>query len=577
MPRWLSFALIILLVVILTGLLCRVIRQVTRRYGPSPWVPKAPAQQNLAKPIMDYIYANLYCGNYNDRPHGGNYGPLWSRLPNGKQLMKPDGSGTRPCPNEVDMWLNGYMMETLANYTVCTGDTAYDFLYISSLSNDLLYQLLARTNGVWNDDAMWYTLAFLRMYEVTGYYWFIVEASTVFNWILDYSSNTNYCNGVGITVPWWVVTQSWDQNPMGMGGYRNAITISQCMDMAGRLYDLYPHFQYVDVERFKSRDLYWHVMQQQILALKTMKTASGLLADGNLGCVPGQIRPEWGGTYIQGAAMEGFVRAARIAFERGEVAYGKDVLNFILDLIDLMTLPAERNVRVPLNDSEPGGECHVQLSDMVDCGIGDKAGCQNAGCCFDNRANPELHPFCYKPVNFRYTNPYLAPVKQSNGETVSILVWGSGAVSWDGCGNDKPGGGYTNTSCHKGLLVRFLSYAIHMLENDLLPNWGSYVPKRTKALIAQAKQFLYNNLNWVYVNGYKDGTCLYTAMWELNHDQTQKVCDYNVDSTATFAVLELINACGLLGCTPPGLKPIPSVGPPFVPPNPPLTWPTGRP
>lgn len=558
MSKWLSLAIIILLVLIFVGLLGRIIRRLARRYGPSPWIPPFRAQ-NLAKPIVDYMFANMYCGNYDDWGKGGNYGPLWSRTT--PTRVNPDGSGIRSCPDEVDFWESGYYMEIIANYSSFTGDQEYDFLFLAGLAPSLNTQLMTRSNGVWNDDALWFALAFARMFEVTGNYRFIISANAIFDYILDTAFSPDVCEGENITTSWWVVNM---REPTGVGGYRNNVTVSQTLNMAGRFYDLYPQFPRGDADipapenywwPVKPRDYYWWVMKQQIEALMRMVSSTGLLTDGGLEC-GGKPPDSYGATYGQGVCMEGFIRASRIAFERGEVTFGKKVLAFILDLIDLMTLPASQNIRIQL----PSSGCSVRVADMVDAGAGTKEACSAAGGCWDDRLPSGVHPFCYKPVDYTYRNPLLSNVTTPSGQAITILTENAGVGAFGCSGN-------TDFQAFKGLCVRFMGYALYMMERDLLPNWSSELPANFRPVLRQGKQFLYNNLQWAYSNAHIDGTGRYSTAWEIPHDQNQNMCPYNTGSITTFTMVELINACSLLGVTPSDLEPIPQTGTPFVPPG----------
>jgi len=238
--------------------------------------------------------------------------------------------------------------------------------------------------------------------------------------------------------------------------------------------------------------------------------------------------------------MEGFVRAARIAFERGEVELGKTWIRFVVDLIDVMSMPPSRNVPVP---DVP--HCDVIYTERADCmgsAGGDQSTCQaQATCCYDNSQDGNLAPWCYKQVDYRSTNPLLVTVSDAQG---SYSVF---ANANEGCGSsDQNTDGYA----FKGHAVRFMGYALRMIELDMIPRWSHYLPSNTASVVAQGKACLSAMCRWVLLNSKVQGTNQYINAWYLDSTKTQLTSPFCSGSIPTFGVVELVNACYLLGVSP---------------------------
>ena len=292
--------------------------------GPQPDIYKATDS-------LDYLVNNTYCGVNKDHDwDSSNHGPLWKRAPLDKDCGTSGG--------QQDFWYSGTQIDSIVNLVVATGKATPEANKVLDgvfESDTLLYQLMNSTNGAWNDDRLWFTIDFIRLYQFDskrfpkGLDW----ATQVFNEIHTKFYDSFVCNGKTYTSTWWHLVPRAQI-------YRNTITNSLLLVLAARLYEF---------ANAQDKEKYWKVIQDLIEMLMPLKIpSSGLMGDGwggKGGCSP------LGGTYTynQGVLLDGFVRAAKIYQDKKNFAKRDQVLAFTFSLISTMTEPVPSNPMIAYN------------------------------------------------------------------------------------------------------------------------------------------------------------------------------------------------------------------------------------
>jgi hypothetical protein len=175
--------------------------------------------QNMINTLV-FVDANLFCGVVAQPQPNYNQGPNWKNTPYVK------------CGQDYgqqDFWLSGVCIDALARYSLYAKDPTYVNTILSKIPSTLNDQLMKGWNGAWNDDTIWFLLAFVSMYE----YGVAVGQPTMFSQELQWANdnyermcNTTYNNvncanwGKTFTVTWWETFQ--DTDPQGINTYRNS-------------------------------------------------------------------------------------------------------------------------------------------------------------------------------------------------------------------------------------------------------------------------------------------------------------------------------------------------------------------
>jgi predicted alpha-1,6-mannanase (GH76 family) len=503
-----------------------------------------------AKPLLQELYMNTYCGKHASLNLHENQGPIFKYTPNGSCFeKKPGTSDDFPGRNQEDFWLNGNLLEIILNYTETTGDKTFEEIILKDVSNigQLQQQLLNGLDGTWNDDRMWWALAYIRMWEYNPNKFGIelLAGSQIFNKVHETSFNSFICSNTGKTyyTTWWQLLPALtpegdikpDGDPTGINTYRNAVTNSLYLELAMRLYQI-GNIKCVDTSRvfnLQNNDLYWDIAKKEVEFLSSLKMDNGLIADGykNLNGTRKSLdesvncgydeRPF---TYTQGVILDGFAKVAVEAYKRKENDLYNHCMDFIYNLITLMILNPEENIGT--NNS-----CKLHINKRIDC-IGEIGGNQtvclkNNECCFDSNLPGNINPLCYKK-SIETLNPLLTTVNNDRSMLISILTETFDHYS-DSSGN-----------AFKGIFIRYLTYTI------IFKHHKKEYSNKYKNLIIKAKTFIQNNVNYVIINSKNKNNNLYSFFWNLSLTQTSNLPDNFFTTASTGSVIDLINSYNYL-------------------------------
>lgn len=474
-----------------------------------------------SKKILMYLYKTTYCGKHASLSYNENQGPIFKY-----NLNKTCTDGSQ------DFWLNGNMLETILNYTEITNDKTFLKIILenTSTTGQLQQMLVNGYNGCWNDDRMWWALSYVRMYEYNHILFDkeLLFGSQIFNATYNTSFTLFDCTGsIKYTTTWWQLfgptkpdnSINDEADPNGIKTYRNAVTNSLFLELALRLYDISKNMKSDMLSKYElyNKDIYWDVANKLIPFLKSLKLNNGLIADGYKDCNTITENPY---TYTQGIILDAFSRAGIIAYEKNDKILYYDCLNFVLLLIDKMTLNALLNVSDTIS-------CNIHVNNRIDCignEGGDKEKClSDHNCCYNSNLPGETAPYCYKKAN-ETINPLLTTVNN-----VSILTEIYSSMS-EGSGN-----------AFKGIFMRYLSYSIKTL-NIFFKKHPKEYNVRAKTILSNAIIFIQNNYNYVLENSVNKKNGLYSFFWNLSKEQNSYLNDNQFSTASTISVVDLINS-----------------------------------
>jgi hypothetical protein len=312
------------------------------RYPLDNPVPKE--SHNIIRKTLQYVNDKLYCGINDNGENGQNQGPYWKGPIN--TICSPNG--------KQPFWMNGVSLETLAIYSRLTKDTSWVKI-IDKVPDSLQVQLMDGGNGSWNDDRLWFVLAFLSIYdygisinEPEMYKKELIWAINNFDDIHSKTFNKFTCNNrdKSYYTTWW---QTKSNDTIGLNTYRNTITNSQLLVVGMRLYNIIGY----DIKQ----QLYYYTICKDLgYFLKDLKMTNGLIADGlNKSSIMTNKDPsnctlnEGTYTYTQGMAIYGFTLLSICAYNRNDEETYNEYNEIVFDLIKLMTLtPIENTNKNPL-------------------------------------------------------------------------------------------------------------------------------------------------------------------------------------------------------------------------------------
>ena len=140
--------------------------------------------------------------------------------------------------NNQGWWNTANTVETIANYIIYSKqyDPNYNESYLQSLTSMIesivQYQTSNYQIAQYFDDLQWWSLASLRVFELTNNTIYLNIAENIFNWVWNYSWDNETCNYGGL---WWSVDKT----------YKNAITNELAIVNACKLYYLTKNESYL--------------------------------------------------------------------------------------------------------------------------------------------------------------------------------------------------------------------------------------------------------------------------------------------------------------------------------------------
>ena len=334
---FIQISLLILIIGVLIGIIVYFIKKLTcsshtkTHENLSLAVSETQYVDSPSKNILTYLYKHTYCGKNASLSYTENQGPIFKY-----NLNKTCTDGSQ------DFWLNGNMLETILNYTQ------------TSTTGQLQQMLINGYNGCWNDDRMWWSLSYIRMYEYNNVLFDkeLLFSSQIFNATYNNSFTLYDCGkDKQYTTTWWQLfgptnpdnSINTEADPTGIKTYRNAVTNSLFLELSLRLYNISKNMNSNMLSKYElyKKDIYWNVATKLIQFLKTLKLSNGLIADGYKDC---NTLTENIYTYTQGVILDAFSKASVIAYEINDKILYKDCIQFVLSLIDIMTLEASLNI-----------------------------------------------------------------------------------------------------------------------------------------------------------------------------------------------------------------------------------------
>jgi hypothetical protein len=474
-----------------------------------------------SKKILTYLYKHTYCGKNASLSYTENQGPIFKY-----NLNKTCTDGSQ------DFWLNGNMLETILNYTQTTNDDTFLQIILknTSTTGQLQQMLINGYNGCWNDDRMWWSLSYIRMYEYNNELFDkeLLFSSQIFNATYNNSFTLYDCGkDKQYTTTWWQLfgptnpdnSINTEADPTGLKTYRNAVTNSLFLELSLRLYNISKNMNSDMRSKYElySKDIYWNVATKLIQFLKTLKLSNGLIADGYKDC---NTLTENIYTYTQGVILDAFSKASVIAYEINDKILYKDCIQFVLSLINIMTLEASLNISTNVS-------CDIHINNRIDC-IGKTGGDQeiclsSPSCCYNSDFPAESVPFCYKKIN-ETINPLLTTV---NNMSILTEIYNSKA---EASGN-----------AFKGIFMRYLAYSIETLHTFFKSHNKEYSDS-IKLTLLNAIKFIKNNYNYVLKNSVNKQNGLYSFYWNLSKEQNSYINDDQFSTSSTISVIDLINS-----------------------------------
>lgn len=526
-----SMLFVVVIILVIIAIIVFLVYHFRKTSVPLPWTPSPTPKPNFPGNIsknpvtidqvqkmintLVFVDANLFCGVVDQPQPNYNQGPNWKNTPSVKCGQNY---------GQQDFWLSGVCIDTLARYSLYAKDPTYVDSVLSKMPQSLNDQLMKGWNGAWNDDTIWFLLAFVSMYE----YGVSVGQPMMFSQELQWA-NDNYermCNATynnvdcanwnkTFTVTWWETFQ--DTDPNGINTYRNSITNGLLLLLGMRLYNLYGNFNAT-----YTKDTYYTISKTLADFLQSMRTDTGLITDGlskpKRNSVNEPATCSWSDgyyTYIQGVVIGAFGAFSVAAYEKKDTQAYNNAINFTRDLVDLMTLTPDRNT------TNSPGSCNINVINRTACGnTTDQNTCsQNTGCCYE--ATELSNAPCYNKAS-PAKNPFLVTV---NG--VSILTEY----------NSTEGG---NSMIFKGIFSKYLGYTVQTLIN-FYTKYPDLATDRDQQLVTRSIEFLRQNFDWASYNAQKDS--MYSGIWQFTQDQTSKLDNKWFTTGSTMAMVDLFTTC----------------------------------
>ena len=428
------------------------------------------AQLNAA---VQNLFQTQFCGVANVDSRSVNNGPIWKR-----HYMPPCTND-----NQEDFWLNGNMLETLANYTMAGGSDKHvpQMFQAMFAAPHTLDQLLYGWNGCWNDDRSWWANAFVSIYESDpGRYPDALKwATAIFNNIYQGSFNQVTCDARTFTTTWWQLDPN---DPTGKATYRNCITNALFCQMAWRLGKHHGYSGvYEDVLRKTSDFLLYMYDAQNALMFDGMDQACKLTAKYF--------------TYNQGICLFNFL----VLYElMGDARFRAMSFAVVKRMTTLVVAAANCNLDV------------AARQDCIGNAGGDQKVCEShAECCFNNSFPNTLAPYCYK---------------KDQSDLFHVVMDGTLIFREGEGGNDMNRDG--SAPAFKGVFCRYLGYWVARV-GDLS------LSEDERAILGGARAFLKANANWVAANQ----SDAYSFYWSFK--QGIKLPADTISTASTISALDL--------------------------------------